>query len=399
MSAPAYSASRSDESTSVGLRARWRLVPSGWRVVILVVGAVVVAGGLVRITSVVTEGSSPEGPGSSSFSPTAEGLAGYSQLLGDDGYDVNQLTTSLATSNIPLAGTVIVAAPTSWAPQDSVAIGDFLDAGGRVVMMGEPPAGALSTLLAAGASPVWSSSGIARSASTGSGPLVYGVSEVDSVGPGSWSDTGSTSPLLSSGDTYLALSAHVGSGTLVLVASPAPVQDRLLDSSDNAAFALDIAGAPGTAVYFDEYDHGYGRSGNGLGGLPGFWKAALWIAFAAVLVWMWSAFRRLGPPEVSERVLPPPRVLYVDAMATLLSTAPPEDVSSVASPVRNRGREALVRLLGLPKDAPDDAVIRAAAAAGIEDALVKAVIYAPRSAEDLVAAGRASAELSRRGWG
>jgi hypothetical protein len=195
---------------------------------------------------------------------------------------------------------------------------------------------------------------------------------------------------------YLAVSARVGGGTVVLLSSPSPLQNQLLGVADNAAFAIDIAGPAGTSVVFDEYDHGYGRTGSGIGGLPGSWKAGLLIALLAVLVWMLSASRRFGPPEKSERELAPPRVAYVDAIATLLSTAHSESVPTAAEPLRARARVALCRRAGVAIDASDAEIAMAAKRAGLDAELVASVLATPHTADDLVAVGRASAELANQ---
>ena len=242
---PAGGQPTSHASSLVGLRARWRLLPAGWRVTVVIVAAVVLAGALIKLTSVLTEGSSPEGPESSSFSPTPDGLAAFSQLLMKSGDHVTQLTSPIAQAAVPPGSTVVVADPTSWQPADSSALDRVLDSGGRVVVAGEPPAGLLGEILGSGAPPQWSANGVTSSVPAGSGPLVFGVTQVDSTGPGSWSTAGGTTPLLASGANYLAVSARVGAGTLVLLASPSPLQNRLIGQADNAAFAIDVAGSVG----------------------------------------------------------------------------------------------------------------------------------------------------------
>ncbi len=389
----------SDASNLVGLRARWRLLPTGWRATAVIVAAVLIAGGLIKVTSLLTEGSSPEGPDSSSFSPTSNGLAALSELLTRNGDHVVQLTTPLDGAAFPTDSTVVVAAPTSWQSADTTTLARVLDSGGNVVVAGQPPSGLLAVLLGARV-PEWSANAVTNAEPVASNPLEFGVSQVDSTGPGSWSTAGGTTPLLASSATnprvYVAVYARIGAGTVVLLSSPAPLQNRLLGQADNAAFAIDITGPTGTtgsgaprSVIFDEYDHGYGRAGSGIGGLPGSWKAALLLALAAILVWMLSAARRFGPPEKAERELPPPRVSYVDAIATVLSTAQSESVASAAEPLQVRARTTLCRRAGVSADASDDEIARAAASAGLSGELVRTVLSTPRSADDLIAVGRA----------
>jgi hypothetical protein len=182
---------------------------------------------------------------------------------------------------------------------------------------------------------------------------------------------------------------------LVLLASPAPLQNRLIGQADNAAFAIDIGMSPAKAVAFDEYDHGYGQVGGGIAGLPSWWKAALLLALAAVILWLLSAARRFGPPEDANRELAPARVAYVEAMATLLSTASPERAAGATAAVQIRARDGLCRRIGVPIDAPDEEIARVAPSTAVPADLVATVLSTPRTADELVAVGRASAELAR----
>jgi hypothetical protein len=382
----------------LGIRARWGLMPLVWRVVVSVVAGVIVIGALVQLTSAVTEGSTPTGPSSSSYSPASNGLEAYDELLSRSGRHVVQLTVPLTKSQIGRGSTLLIASPQYWTSGDVAVVQNVLSSAGRVVLMGQPPAGLLAALLA-GSHPTWSSAQVETAASTGGGPLVYGVTQVESSGPGAWSSTGSANPVLVSDAGFLALFAQVDGGNLVLVATPAPVSNELIGQADNAAFALDIAGSSGTTVVFDEYDHGYGHPGGGYGGLPNFWKAALILGLIAVLVWMWSASRRIGPPEDPERLLPPPRIRYVDAIATMLSTVPPSRLVTTTAPVRAHAREELCRISGVSRDASDEVLSSAAHNAGVDPSLVDAILKSVSSESDIVDAGSAASALAGRRWG
>ena len=274
----------------------------------------------------------------------------------------------------------------------------------------------MASLFGASPPPSWSAASVsvskpsprapsvsAPSSRSAESSLTFGVSVVDSTGPGSFRTVGAATAFLSSATSssslsvapHLAVYARLGKGTVVLVASPAPLQDRMIERADNAAFAIDIAGTRGVSVAFDEYDHGYGRTGSGVGGLPPWWKAGLLIALCAAAVWMASASRRFGPPQRSDRSLAPSRIGYVDAVATLLSTAPHDRIGPLASPMQRRAREALCRRVGIAMDAPDDEIERTAAVAGIPSELVRATLSQPRNADDFVRTARASSELAR----
>jgi hypothetical protein len=190
-----------------------------------------------------------------------------------------------------------------------------------------------------------------------------------------------------------------GQGNLILLASSSPLQNRALGRADNAGFALDLVGSG--PVVIDEYDHGFGRPGTGLAGLPASWRWALGIALLAVVVGVLSASRRFGPPDKPDRITVPPRVRYVDAMATLLSTRPPDQMIQAAVAVSVEARRRLCRRLGLPSDASDDVLAERLAhgwdASVLLEALADAVVRPPRSTDDMLAVGTALSQLDREG--
>lgn len=378
----------------------------------MVIASFVAVGIVVAVSSSLTEGSSPQGPGSSSYSPTSQGLAGLSELLARNGAKVVQLTVPLGRSRIVAGSTLVIADPPSWQQASDPLLLRTLAAGGTVVIAGPPPPGivryVITSVSTATSVPVWSPEQITRAvpspdARSGHDDLLFGVTSVRSTGPGSWVDAGPTTPVLvadPAGDPAadLALEFRRSGGTLVLLASAAPLQDRLLASSDNAAFALDVTERLSSSgvVYFDEYDHGYGVTGGGLSGLPVYWKAGLILVFLAALVWLASASRRFGPPEEQERVLAPPRVQYVDAMSALFSTSRPEHLGAAVAPLSGFARRELCRRARADPASSDEEVANSAIEAGFDPDLVESVLTPVTSAEQLVAIGRAAAELSRR---
>src|ERR1700683_2550235 len=187
---PTYSAGLADDPSSsstptlIGLRARWDLVPSGWKAVAIVFGVVVIVSALVQLTSVVTEGSVPQGPQSSSFSPAPEGLAAYAQLLSSNGVRVQQVVSQLGQVDIPSGAVVVVAAPTTWQASTSTALATLLHLGARVIVAGQPPAGLLDALGLVRA-PTWSALPVTEARAVSSSPLDFGVGQGDSAGAGS----------------------------------------------------------------------------------------------------------------------------------------------------------------------------------------------------------------------
>ncbi len=210
---------------------------------------------------------------------------------------------------------------------------------------------------------------------------------------------------------YLAVYAHVGAGTLVLLSSPAPLQNRLLGQVDDAAFAIDITGATGaTATTAPARPHTPGPSyststttvtaGQEEGseacrdrGRPP--CSSLWRPY-------WSG---CSPPPAGS-ALPrrlnvsfPRRGLHMWTRSRRFSRrlSPkachlPPSIFRFAPGPRSAGVQVSL------SSATDVEIARAASSAGLSDGLVQTVLRTPRSADDLVAVGRASAQLAQDRW-
>jgi hypothetical protein len=383
---------------------RWRRIALGWRIVMIVV-ALVVAGELASstVSGLNRSGSGASGP-SSSFDASATGTEALTQLLTERGVDVIRLTTSLGATALPAHSTVFVLDPTSWNASDTTSLRRALDEGDRVVVGGPSPApGVLRALLGVGSPPAWTSVPAGTSHPVTDAPEVDGVGTVSAAGTGSYrappTGAGEPVPVLEGPGGILAL-VRPGRGTLVLLATASPLQNGSLARSDNAAFAVDLV-APGSRLFIDEYDHGFGRPGAGLAGLPAPWRWGLGLLLLAIVVWVLSAARRFGPPDEPDRITVPPRVHYVDAMATLLSTRPADQVVRAAAPVSAEARRRLCRRLGLAGDCSDEVLAAHLAhawdATAVPAEVVTAVLRPPTTADDVVAVGMALSQLDREG--
>jgi hypothetical protein len=177
---------------------------------------------------------------------------------------------------------------------------------------------------------------------------------------------------------------------VALLANKLAISNQGLDRVDDALFALDLAGKPGTTVVFDEYDHGFGRTGSGLAGLPLRWRVGLGILLLALLLWMVSAGRRFGPTQALDRGLPPPRVAYVEAMGAALASYPAAQRADAAGPLLGEARQELARRLNLPDNVSTEALEEAAGMAGMAPGIAAALSIAPQDDAMLVASGRAA---------
>lgn len=382
---------------------RWRQVPRRWRaVMILAVAAVFayfassLAGGLYNPPTGTAAGPS------SSTDTSVSGTAAMARLLNDRGHDVQQLTVPLSTAALPTNGTLFVLDPADSILPDATALRRYLDDHGRLVLGGSVSQRLLHGIVGPGPVPVWQSLASGDASPVRSTADDAHVSTVRGGPTGSWRDENANSfrVLLEGSAGAFEIETTVAGGTLVLLASTAPLQNAQLAQADDAALAIDLAGAAGAPVAFDEYDHGLGRSGTGLAGLPSHWKAALALALLAVLLWMWSAARRFGPPQRADRELIPARVAHVDAMASLLASGNVERLAAGATTLQSAGRETLCRVLRASPDATDEQLVELAAMGDVPSvtAEVAAVLLrAPQSEQDVIAEGRAFATLVRHG--
>lgn len=332
---------------------------------------------------------SPSGPGSSSYATSAGGAAAYGSLLERD-REVVRVRESLGRAALDESGTVVVLEPDLLVPDEINILKRFVREGGRLVAGGLRQE-YLQGLLGDGA-PV-SQAAAPRRWSAAAEPSGGGSRTVTSAGRGSFSQTGSTKPVVGEKDRALVVKARLGRGEVALLADASPLQNRLLSRSDNAALGLGVAGERSGPVQFIEAVHGYG-DGRGLGALPRDWKLALIGLAVAALLLVASRARRLGPPDPPAPAAPPARAAYVSALGdTLRRTNDPEAATAV---LRGGARELLAERLG-PAAVVDSEALRASAerlGASPEEAAALAGEGAGEGA--LLAAGRGLGHIAQR---
>lgn len=350
----------------------------GWKIGIGVVVAVVVVNLALRYLGSVT-GGTPGGPESSSYATGSDGAAAYAELLGRTGHRVDQVRDAPHRARLAPDETAIVLDPPGVANRDADALRAFVAGGGRLVAGG----GDLSWLgRIVGAAPAGD---VTRGVLVRAGRLT-----LRTAGSGGWRNAGSMHAVAQRDGAVVVASERVGRGIVFALADPSPLQNRLLDRRDNASFGLRLVGA-GRRVAFLESYHGYGRS-SGLRALPLGWMLLLSGLALAGIVYLFARGRRLGPPEATERELPPPRREYVDSLAGVLARTTRDEA---IAPVRRSAREALLRRAALPADAGDDAVREAARRLGLDDAEANALLAPARTDDDVLAVGRALARIGQ----
>ncbi len=111
---------------------------------------------------------------------------------------------------------------------------------------------------------------------------------------------------------------------------------------------------------------------------------------------MWAKGRRLGPAEEVERELPPPRRVYVDAIAASLART--RRPAQAIKPLQDAARLRLIRRAALPPDADDGVVRRAASHLGIPEDEIDALLTPVSSDDRAMAVGRLLARLEGGTW-
>jgi hypothetical protein len=379
----------------------WRRLPRLGRLALWLIAISLVYQICASLVSGIA-GSSHSVTGSgSSFDTTSSGTAAFARLLIVNGHPVDQLASDLSPRSRYRFGDLFVLDATRWTSTNTRAVEELLAHGDTVTVSGQISSIAVIQRIDPGSKVQWSSSPADTVTSFASSPFTDGVERLTSPGPGTFVVThgGSGLVILARGSGgVLALAIHHG-GLLIALASSSSLWNQYLASSDNAAFGLNLAAPPHSMVAFDEYAHGVGVPGRGLASLPGPWRFGLGAVLISLLAWIVSASRRFGPPQETERRLPPPRIGYVNAMATRLSTRPINEIAASTNIVRRELRTTMARRFGLPVDASDESLqsVASYSADGSSDfaELVQLVVNEPNGHDDSLDVARALAVLHR----
>ena len=337
----------------------------------------------------------PTGPPSSSYATNDSGTAALAELLTANGHAVTPLRGEIPAS-LPAADTIFVLDPQSITPDEVNALRAHVEHGGRLVIGGNPEAW-IDGL-------VDSPPQIVQRAitSVGDAPLARVLADVpETAGVTSVAVNGTTTfrgggglPLIGDAQSDVATLVQAGTGRVVLLSDTSMLHNELLDSADNAAFGLDLAGQPGSRVLFAEGVHGYGTT-TGLAAIPLRWRIALLGLTIAALVWMVAAGRRVGAAEDVGRDVPPPRSIYVDALATTLART--KRPAQVIAQLRAEVRAELARRTGFDADATDEE-LKSAAAAVLSSDEIEGVFSEAGDDASVLATGRAVARLEGHRW-
>jgi hypothetical protein len=379
----------------------WRGLPRLGRIALWFVAIAIVYQIAASLFSGITGSANSVTGQGSSYDTTSSGTAAFARLLAINGHQVNRLTANLSPGLRHPFGVLFTLDATSWSSTNTGAVKELLADGDNVIVSGKVASMGVLASIDPDSTVRWSSSPAKTVTLFANSPMTRGVDQLDAPGPGTFIVTHANPQLVilarGSGGV-LALAIHRG-GWLVVLASSSPLWNQNLASSDNAAFGLNLVAPQTFVVAFDEYVHGVGAPGQGLASLPTPWRFGLGAVLIALLVWIISASRRFGPPQETERRLLPPRIGYVNAMATRLGTRPSDEILTTTLNVRTELRFTLARRFGLPVDASDEllqSVVSYSANGGRDFAdFVAIAVKEPIDRDDALGAARALALLRR----
>jgi hypothetical protein len=129
----------------------------------------------------------PEGPASSSYATTPQGLAAYASVLRRDGHPVRHVRTRVADEPPPLDETLVVLDPDVMEPEEARAIADWVREGGNLVAGGQGGGSWLDELLTD--PPAWEPGGPRERRTLVPVGITAGVDEVVSDS-GGWHELG-----------------------------------------------------------------------------------------------------------------------------------------------------------------------------------------------------------------
>lgn len=300
----------------------WARRSPGARIVVAV--AALLMGVNVALTAVQGAwGNSPGGPASGASSTGGDGLAAYSDLLSENGHRVTHLRRTLRAGDLPAGSTAVVARVGALERGDVEALVQLLGGGGRVVIAGEGGSELIEALT--GEAPTREQSDpVDRLAVWLPGPDTGTAVTLAGDGGARWRGTGPWAYLAGpageggeDGATLVALDA--GAGRILALSDVGPLRNDRLGQADDAALGLALAGPTGTAVAFVE---GGGPTGaTGLAAVPSHWRWVAGLGALALLIGLWAAGARFGPPEPDRRLLRPARVEHVEAVAAEMDRA------------------------------------------------------------------------------
>jgi len=161
------------------------------------IGLGLLAAFIVLLIAIDRLSPAPEGPPSSSYATTPQGLAAYASVLRRSGHPVRQVRTRIADEAPPSDQTLVVLDPDVMEPEEARAIGAWVRAGGNLVAGGTGEAPWLDQVLAD--PPRWKSGDTRLRRTLVPAGVTTDVDAVVSTG-GGWHELGRALPVIGPAD-------------------------------------------------------------------------------------------------------------------------------------------------------------------------------------------------------
>lgn len=357
----------------------------------------------------------------------------YVALLKEYGHSPKIGSRPFTAESLNPSSTIVLLDPGSIEEPEADALGNFVNQGGRLVVMGEGVE-KVAAAMGIGITHVSTAPGSSRLYSATSGyPETTGIASVESTSGTAFAPaTSGSDDLLINGAQVLAVGMDTGAGRMIFLAALNPLSDELLDHADNAAFGLRVVGPQGRAVIMagtwyqpppkreptpnrdeapakseddresfndtDDQDSSYSRAKTGPQGLDSLssdWQLGVVGLLLAAFVGMWALGRRLGPTEEAQRPLPPPRHRYIRALGHTIARGKKSYVP-VGTELQLNARRALVRRYGLQGTDPSPELTEAAARAGLTPEEVRSLTEPIVNEFQMTTAGRAYIKITSK---
>lgn len=323
----------------------------------------------------------PRGPANSSYAAGHRGVRGFARLLEKGGHEVRRQRVPVDVERPDPADTVVVLEGETPSDKEVAALGEFVRAGGRLVVAGSEKTDEWLSAMVGGLS---RGSGLLACRPLANVAETRRVTYVESSGQAGWFNTGNAVPILGCNDSALAAVAALGEGRIVIVSDPAVFQNYLLGARENATFVLNAVGGVRRDVVFLENLHGFGAP-SGLAAIPLQAQVAVGILLAAGAIALLSrrglASGRVPDSEAADS----PRSIHAEAVAERLAAAPGSDA---AKSVRAAASRAIADAAGLSANAGANELRAAAARLGLPADDVALVLQGGSDDASTVAAGR-----------
>ncbi|HVR33127.1 MAG TPA: DUF4350 domain-containing protein [Acidimicrobiia bacterium] len=368
---------RSTTLTGQGRQIRQRAI---WGVAVLFVLVLLAVAFAMLDRSTVVDGAT-----GSSFVTTATGLAALHDTLERAGRHPSRIQQPLSPAAMESLDAYLVSDVefAQYAEIEMSALAGFVEAGGRILVLGVPPRALVDAF---DIDLAWSGTPVGVVAV--SVPLEH-TSTLDASRFGSFARDHGGASLAGSPTADLVVRFTRGEGEIMFIADSSLAHNTTVGNADN----IDLFGDLLTGrIGFDEYRHGYDDTpATGLiSAAPGNWFGAGVLGVFVLALALVSYGRRFGTIEPQGRELVPERSTFIDSVARSMRRA---GGSLPVVPLR----KALQRELGLAADATTGDLRAAARARGVPaDILIG--IESASATEQLHALDRTLATLfTRRG--